>query len=145
MPDKKKIGCREFLWVSHVNIAFFYFIFYIFLSGCSQKLSLTVRFNRNAPKIRAHPAVRKGGCYEVHDIEDLVKVGEMVQGMVFCLHKLEFPFTQICLLLSGITFVLIIRLLIFWSTSHGRSGRYSFLPIQLYYQSSNPESNGNKC
>ncbi|PWA89161.1 RAD3-like DNA-binding helicase protein [Artemisia annua] len=45
-----------------------------------QKLSLTVRFNRNAPKIRAHPSVRKGGCYEVHDIEDLVKVGEMVQG-----------------------------------------------------------------
>lgn len=47
MPDKKKIGCREFV---------------------------------NAPKIRAHPSVRKGGCYEVHDIEDLVKVGEMVQG-----------------------------------------------------------------
>ncbi|GKA76491.1 fanconi anemia group J protein [Tanacetum coccineum] len=34
----------------------------------------------NAPMIRAHPSVRKGGCYEVHDIEDLVKVGEMVRG-----------------------------------------------------------------
>nr|GEZ05849.1 fanconi anemia group J protein homolog [Tanacetum cinerariifolium] len=34
----------------------------------------------NAPMIRAHPSVRKGGCYEVHDIEDLVKVGEMVKG-----------------------------------------------------------------
>lgn len=97
VPDKKNIGCREFVWVSHVNIAFF-------LIGCSQKLSLTVSFNRNAPKIRAHPSVRKGGCYEVHDIEDLVKVGEMVQGMVFYLHKLEFQFTQVCLLFSGITF-----------------------------------------
>ncbi|GKD35175.1 fanconi anemia group J protein [Tanacetum coccineum] len=47
---------------------------------CSQKLSLTVSFNRNVPMIRAHPSVRKGSCYEVHDIEDLVKVGEMVQG-----------------------------------------------------------------
>ncbi|KAF5804016.1 putative RNA helicase [Helianthus annuus] len=34
----------------------------------------------NAQKIRAHPSVKKGGCYEVHDIEDLIKVGEMVQG-----------------------------------------------------------------
>ncbi|GJX91255.1 fanconi anemia group J protein [Tanacetum coccineum] len=47
---------------------------------CSQKLSLTVSFNRNAPMIRAHPYVREGGCYEVHEIEDLVKLGEMVQG-----------------------------------------------------------------
>ncbi|XP_076944311.1 uncharacterized protein LOC143614894 [Bidens hawaiensis] len=34
----------------------------------------------NAPKIGAHPSLKKGGCYEVHDIEDLVKVGEMVEG-----------------------------------------------------------------
>ncbi|KAL8211546.1 hypothetical protein R6Q57_005983 [Mikania cordata] len=34
----------------------------------------------NVPKIRAHPSLRKGGCHEVHDIEDLVKVGEMVEG-----------------------------------------------------------------
>ncbi|KAK9050707.1 hypothetical protein SSX86_030323 [Deinandra increscens subsp. villosa] len=34
----------------------------------------------NAHKIRAHPSLRKGGCYEVHDIEDLIKVGEMVEG-----------------------------------------------------------------
>ncbi|KAM0056972.1 putative DNA helicase [Helianthus debilis subsp. tardiflorus] len=34
----------------------------------------------NTTMVRAHPSLRKGGCYEVHDIEDLVKVGEMVQG-----------------------------------------------------------------
>ncbi|XP_023768865.1 uncharacterized protein LOC111917407 [Lactuca sativa] len=34
----------------------------------------------NAKKIRAHPSVKKGGCYELHDIEDLVKVGQMVEG-----------------------------------------------------------------
>ncbi|KAI3518646.1 hypothetical protein L1887_07453 [Cichorium endivia] len=34
----------------------------------------------NAKKIRAHPSVKKGGCYEVHDIEDLIKVGQMVEG-----------------------------------------------------------------
>ncbi|KAM0064653.1 putative DNA helicase [Helianthus debilis subsp. tardiflorus] len=34
-------------------------------------------FNRNTTMVRAHPSLRKGGCY---DIEDLVKVGEMVQG-----------------------------------------------------------------
>ncbi|GKB23033.1 hypothetical protein Tco_0862434 [Tanacetum coccineum] len=39
----------------------------------------------NAPMIRAHPSVRKGGCYEVYDIEDLVKVGEMVQGGLGCM------------------------------------------------------------
>ncbi|KVI07660.1 ATP-dependent helicase, C-terminal [Cynara cardunculus var. scolymus] len=34
----------------------------------------------NATKIRSHPSLKKGGCYEVHDIEDLLKVGEMVEG-----------------------------------------------------------------
>ncbi|GJV34307.1 fanconi anemia group J protein, partial [Tanacetum coccineum] len=37
----------------------------------------------NAPMIRAHPSVRKGGCYEAHDIEDLVKVREMVRGHMY--------------------------------------------------------------
>ncbi|GJZ21691.1 fanconi anemia group J protein, partial [Tanacetum coccineum] len=49
--------------------------------GSSGSLSCLKRFLLlNAPMIKAHPSVRKGGCYEVHDIEDLVKVGEMVQG-----------------------------------------------------------------
>lgn len=47
-------------------------------------------FNRNAQKIRAHPSVKKGGCYEVHDIEDLIKVGEMVEGLVFNLITFSF-------------------------------------------------------
>lgn len=49
-------------------------------------------FNRNAQEVRTHPSVQKGGCYEVHDIEDLIKVGEMVGGLVSYLNN--FYFTQ---------------------------------------------------
>ncbi|XP_074586059.1 uncharacterized protein LOC141841763 [Curcuma longa] len=35
---------------------------------------------KNANKIKSHPSLQKGGCYEVHDIEDLVKVGKSVKG-----------------------------------------------------------------
>ncbi|XP_050887551.1 uncharacterized protein LOC127092709 [Lathyrus oleraceus] len=35
---------------------------------------------KNAHKVKAHPSVQKGGCNEVHDIEDLVKVGQSVKG-----------------------------------------------------------------
>ncbi|XP_071698535.1 uncharacterized protein [Rutidosis leptorrhynchoides] len=34
----------------------------------------------NVSKIKAHPSLKKGGYHEVHDIEDLLKVGEMVKG-----------------------------------------------------------------
>ncbi|XP_065880332.1 uncharacterized protein [Euphorbia lathyris] len=40
--------------------------------GCSQF--------KNAHKVKAHPTLQKGGCHEVHDIEDLVKVGKVVKG-----------------------------------------------------------------
>ncbi|KAG6736597.1 hypothetical protein POTOM_060536 [Populus tomentosa] len=46
-------------------------------------LSLTTKLfftNRNANKVRGHPSLQKGGCHEVHDIEDLVKVGQVVKG-----------------------------------------------------------------
>ncbi|GJR91947.1 fanconi anemia group J protein [Tanacetum coccineum] len=46
----------------------------------SDRKNIRCREFLNVPMIRAHPSVRKGSCYEVHDIEDLVKVGEMVQG-----------------------------------------------------------------
>lgn len=36
--------------------------------------------NRNVHKVRGHPSLQKGGCHEVHDIEDLVKVGQVVRG-----------------------------------------------------------------
>lgn len=36
--------------------------------------------NRNANKVKSHPTLQRGGCHEVHDIEDLVKVGEVVKG-----------------------------------------------------------------
>lgn len=36
--------------------------------------------NRNANKVKSHPSLQKGGCNEVHDIEDLVKVGRSVKG-----------------------------------------------------------------
>ncbi|KAG4955254.1 hypothetical protein JHK87_040848 [Glycine soja] len=34
----------------------------------------------NAHKVKGHPSLHKGGCNEVHDIEDLVKVGQLVKG-----------------------------------------------------------------
>ncbi|KAH6759319.1 RAD3-like DNA-binding helicase protein [Perilla frutescens var. frutescens] len=35
---------------------------------------------RNVHKVRGHPSLQKGGCHEVHDIEDLVKIGQVVKG-----------------------------------------------------------------
>ncbi|KAL9448862.1 hypothetical protein AB3S75_010908 [Citrus x aurantiifolia] len=35
---------------------------------------------KNVHKVRGHPSLQKGGCHEVHDIEDLVKVGQVVRG-----------------------------------------------------------------
>ncbi|XP_038970983.1 Fanconi anemia group J protein homolog [Phoenix dactylifera] len=35
---------------------------------------------KNANKLKAHPSLQQGGCHEVHDIEDLVKVGRTVKG-----------------------------------------------------------------
>ncbi|KHN12606.1 Fanconi anemia group J protein like [Glycine soja] len=35
---------------------------------------------KNAHKVKGHPSLHKGGCNEVHDIEDLVKVGQLVKG-----------------------------------------------------------------
>ncbi|EYU43539.1 hypothetical protein MIMGU_mgv1a020299mg, partial [Erythranthe guttata] len=34
----------------------------------------------NVHKVKSHPSLQKGGCHEVHDIEDLVKVGQVVKG-----------------------------------------------------------------
>lgn len=39
-------------------------------------------YDRNAHKVKCHPSLQKGGCYEVHDIEDLVKVGHSVKGLL---------------------------------------------------------------
>ncbi|KAL0324857.1 UNVERIFIED_CONTAM: Fanconi anemia group J protein [Sesamum radiatum] len=36
--------------------------------------------HRNVHKVKGHPSLQKGGCHEVHDIEDLVKVGQVVKG-----------------------------------------------------------------
>ncbi|KAJ8772742.1 hypothetical protein K2173_027919 [Erythroxylum novogranatense] len=35
---------------------------------------------KNAHKVKGHPSLQKGGCHEVHDIEDLVKIGKVVKG-----------------------------------------------------------------
>ncbi|XP_057423797.1 uncharacterized protein LOC130717557 isoform X2 [Lotus japonicus] len=35
---------------------------------------------KNAHKVKGHPSLQKGGSNEVHDIEDLVKVGQVVKG-----------------------------------------------------------------
>uniref|UniRef100_A0A0E0QUU1 Helicase ATP-binding domain-containing protein n=1 Tax=Oryza rufipogon TaxID=4529 RepID=A0A0E0QUU1_ORYRU len=34
----------------------------------------------NAQKLSRHPSLQIGGCYEVHDIEDLIRVGRKVKG-----------------------------------------------------------------
>ncbi|KAK3010623.1 hypothetical protein RJ639_012326 [Escallonia herrerae] len=46
----------------------------------------------NVHKVKGHPSLQKGGCHEAHDIEDLVKVGQVVKArsladdaqLVFC-------------------------------------------------------------
>lgn len=43
---------------------------------------------RNANKVKAHPSLQSGGCHEVHDIEDLVKVGKVVKGLCCTLKNL---------------------------------------------------------
>ncbi|KAL3617725.1 hypothetical protein CASFOL_038046 [Castilleja foliolosa] len=35
---------------------------------------------KNVHKVKGHSSLQKGGCHEVHDIEDLVKVGIVVKG-----------------------------------------------------------------
>ncbi|XP_020272956.1 Fanconi anemia group J protein homolog isoform X2 [Asparagus officinalis] len=35
---------------------------------------------KNAHKVKSHSSLQKGGTYEVHDIEDLVKIGRTVKG-----------------------------------------------------------------
>ncbi|KAI4374871.1 hypothetical protein MLD38_012813 [Melastoma candidum] len=35
---------------------------------------------KNVNKVKAHPSLQRGGCHEAHDIEDLLKVGEVVKG-----------------------------------------------------------------
>ncbi|XP_057811886.1 uncharacterized protein LOC131026127 isoform X2 [Salvia miltiorrhiza] len=48
--------------------------------------------SRNVHEVKGHPSLRKGGCHEVHDIEDLVKIGQVVKAhslvedaeLVFC-------------------------------------------------------------
>uniref|UniRef100_A0ACD5XZB6 Uncharacterized protein n=1 Tax=Avena sativa TaxID=4498 RepID=A0ACD5XZB6_AVESA len=35
---------------------------------------------KNAQKLSRHPSLQTGGCYEVHDIEDLLRVGKQVKG-----------------------------------------------------------------
>ncbi|XWS24611.1 hypothetical protein CRYUN_Cryun28dG0117900 [Craigia yunnanensis] len=38
---------------------------------------------KNMHKIKCHPSLQKGGCHEAHDIEDLVKVGQVVKGCAY--------------------------------------------------------------
>ncbi|KAG4964165.1 hypothetical protein JHK85_039140 [Glycine max] len=60
--------------------------------------TLTTR-PRNAHKVKGHLSLQKGGCNEVHDIEDLVKVGQLVK--VTTQHPV-IPFTAPTVVLSSI-------------------------------------------
>lgn len=57
-------------------------------------MKVRLYLNRNAHKVKSHPSLQRGGCNEVPDIEDLVKIGQAVKGLasyhillifVFCL------------------------------------------------------------
>ncbi|GJS19014.1 fanconi anemia group J protein, partial [Tanacetum coccineum] len=77
-------GCSDFGAQAKAEVADIVFCPYNYILLSKLLIKVSDRKNirckefLNAPMIRAHPSVRKGGCYEVHDIEDLVKVGEMV-------------------------------------------------------------------
>ena len=61
-------------------------IFYITVPEVTEMRSLiSMHLCRNAHKVKGHPSLHKGGCNEVHDIEDLVKVGQLVKGWVLLL------------------------------------------------------------
>ncbi|KAL2232116.1 UNVERIFIED_CONTAM: Fanconi anemia group J protein [Sesamum indicum] len=47
---------------------------------CVVKIKLMNNGCSNVHKVKGHPSLQKGGCHEVHDIEDLVKVGQVVKG-----------------------------------------------------------------
>ncbi|KAK8646355.1 hypothetical protein V6N13_120144 [Hibiscus sabdariffa] len=38
---------------------------------------------KNMHKVKCHPSLQKGGCHEAHDIEDLVKIGQVVKGCAY--------------------------------------------------------------
>ncbi|KAL1099865.1 hypothetical protein V6Z11_D05G189700 [Gossypium hirsutum] len=38
---------------------------------------------KNMHKVKCHPSVQKGGCHEAHDIEDIVKIGQVVKGCAY--------------------------------------------------------------
>lgn len=50
---------------------------------------------RYVHKVKGHPSLQKGGCHEVHDIEDLVKVGQVVKGPVFTPFLFEMVFHEV--------------------------------------------------
>ncbi|KAE8715589.1 hypothetical protein F3Y22_tig00110163pilonHSYRG00265 [Hibiscus syriacus] len=38
---------------------------------------------KNMHKVKCHPSLQRGGCHEPHDIEDLVKIGQVVRGCAY--------------------------------------------------------------
>lgn len=40
---------------------------------------------RNVHKVKGHPSLQKGGSHDIHDIEDLVKIGQVVKGSLLVL------------------------------------------------------------
>lgn len=85
-------------------------------------------FHRNAHKVKAHPSLQKGGCHEAHDIEDLVKIGQVVKGALHVSKNVS------CLSLSCFDDIsegtlLHFRLLILCSKIYGRLCTACFLSI----------------
>ncbi|GJW31081.1 hypothetical protein Tco_0051113 [Tanacetum coccineum] len=80
VSDRKNIRCREFLKRERSQMFMIHDLKAIVASYEADKKSQ--QDDIVFVLLRAHPSVRKGGCYQVHDIEDLFKVGEMVKGYV---------------------------------------------------------------
>lgn len=81
----RDVGCPEFKYAIALSL-YAYRISVIFNSTVnllSESVAITNFIpNRNMHKVKAHPSLQKGGCHEVHDIEDLVKVGQIVRGQI---------------------------------------------------------------
>jgi hypothetical protein len=63
-----------------------------FLNSHSHVLAVFV--SRNMSKVKMHPSLQHGAVHEIHDIEDLVKIGKQVKGQFdcqFCERKWPLP------------------------------------------------------
>lgn len=104
------------------------------------RLTTTQVHCRNVHKVKGHSSLQKGGCYEVHDIEDLVKVGHAMNGQLFCMH-LQKCFIYIYIF-TLVVLIFYYRLFILCSSFHVWRSSTCFLSVQLRYKSDHAKGHG---